>query len=625
MASKWCLKRNLLRLPYPLPAVNDLGEEAMEKYRRVLSYFQRDRWRIAAALAMLLGSTLLGLLWAYPLAILIDLQTGKKVDQWLYLLFYDATPKDSAVKQVLFLAVLTLGLRLGSEILRAGQGMLTIWVGLAGLTRVRSDLFRKLEELSLAYHRSQPQGDAIFRVVSDARSFEGVLNIVTGLITNVVALILMTILAMGLNFHLALVALLVVPLVIIVMRLYGRVLGRYSVEAREREASMQTVLQRSLTSISLVQACNRQEDESNHFDATVNSSLQSSYSLHRHEVMYWLCLGTVFATGTTVIFAYGAWLVHQDAMSVGALAIFLDYVARLYDPLNKLSTSGSGLISSMAGVQRVFEVLDREAHIKDRPGAQALPRALRRLSLDHVSFAYDPAEPVLRDITATIEPGEMVGFVGASGVGKTTLLNLFPRFYDPTGGSIRLDGIDLRDMALKSLRSHVALVLQENIVLPATIEENIAYGSPGAPRSAIKSAAQRAGAAEFIGRLPARYQTLVHEGGSNLSGGQRQRIGIARALLSGAPIIVLDEPTSALDPHNEALIIELLTSLKGRRSIVLVSHRLSTVADCDRIFVVSDGTVVECGSHRDLLRRRGVYYNLARQQLKLDPLAPSTQ
>ena len=213
--------------------------------------------------------------------------------------------------------------------------------------------------------------------------------------------------------------------------------------------------------------------------------------------------GDGICRGTTLIFGYGAWLVHQNAMSVGALGIFLDYVTRLYDPLNKLSTSGSGLISSMASVRRVFEVLDRDPHIKDRPDARSLPRGLRRLTLDHVAFSYGRDEElVLRDITATIEPGEMVAFVGASGVGKTTLLNLFPRFYDPTGGSIQLDGIDLRDLTLKSLRSHVALVLQESIVLPATIEENIAYGCLGAPHNDVRDAAERAGAAEFIEKLP---------------------------------------------------------------------------------------------------------------------------
>jgi len=225
---------------------------------------------------------------------------------------------------------------------------------------------------------------------------------------------------------------------------------------------------------------------------------------------------------------------------------------------------------------------------------------------------------VLRGVSATIKPGEMVAFVGSSGVGKSSLLNLLPRFADPTGGSITLDGNDLRKIKLKSLRKHIALVLQENAILAATVAENIGYGRPDAPPEALRRAAELAGAAQFIDALPEKFQTTLDEGGQNLSGGQRQRIAIARALATEAPILVLDEPTSALDAQNERMITETLFALKGLRTIVLVSHRLSTVADCDRIYVMDAGLIIEQGTHEQLLAQRGAYYQMARHQLQLD-------
>jgi ABC-type multidrug transport system fused ATPase/permease subunit len=240
------------------------------------------------------------------------------------------------------------------------------------------------------------------------------------------------------------------------------------------------------------------------------------------------------------------------------------------------------------------------------------------LKLDNVSFAYREGDPVLRNIEAEIKPGQMVAFVGSSGVGKTTLLNLLPRFYDPTSGALLLDDVDIRKVKVKDLRAHVALVLQENLILPTTVAENISYGRPAASVAQIAQAAQLAGASAFIEKLPQGYETVVNESGANLSGGQRQRIGIARAILTEAPIMVFDEPTSALDAHHEAMITQTLRELKQQRTIVVVSHRLSTVMDCDQIFVMDEGRIVERGTHDELIGMGGVYAAMARQQLRIE-------
>ena len=589
----------------------------MNKYLRILHYFKEDRWQILLSLALIGVSTLLGLLWGFPLAILIDVEMGQKQPQWLYMLFYNMTPMQSGVSRILFLAGLMLTVRLGSELLRTWQSIISIRIGLHGMMRVRCDVFRKLQALSIGYHRSQPQGDAIYRVAWDTYGFQGVLNVLVAVLVASCKLVLMGVIAWSFNWKLTLISLVVIPPLFIVLRSYGAILKARSIEAKEKDSGFYTVLQRSMSSIGLVQAFGREADEYSHFDATVHGSTKAFYNLHWHEVLYWLFIGSTFAIGATLVFGYGGYLVTEKILSVGALTIILAYIGDLYDPLTKLSSSGTGMISAMAGVDRVFQVLDREETIKDKPGAVNLPRQARTLTMDHVAFAYGDGAEVLRDMHVDIHPGEMVAFVGSSGVGKTTLLNLFPRFYDPTRGSLQLDKHDLRTITLKSLRAHIALVLQESIILPTTVIENIRYGSPTSNIAAVREAARMAGAADFIDKMPDKYETVVAEGGTNLSGGQRQRIAIARALLTQAPIIVMDEPTSALDAEHEQYITETLRSLKGQRTIILVSHRLSTVADCDRIYVMDAGAIIETGTHQQLIDLKGTYFRMARHQMKL--------
>jgi ABC-type multidrug transport system fused ATPase/permease subunit len=292
----------------------------------------------------------------------------------------------------------------------------------------------------------------------------------------------------------------------------------------------------------------------------------------------------------------------------------MGYLGMLYDPLCKLSGSGAGLQIGLASVERVFEVLDGTSEIIERSDALPLARRARTLTLEQVGFQYSPGRQILHGLNARIEPGEMVAFVGPSGAGKSTLLNLLPRFYDVSQGAIKLDGHDIRNVKLRDLRKQVAIVSQESIMLPTTIAENIAYGRAGAMLSEIQSAAALAGASGFIEELPAQYATMLNEGGQNLSGGQRQRIAIARALLTESPFIVLDEPTSALDPLNEQLVTEMLERLKGRRTVLLVTHRLSSVVHCDQIFVLHQGRIVEQGTHEELLMAEGHYAAMANRQ-----------
>ncbi len=595
----------------------------MRFYLRAISYFRDDLSLIVASLVLIALSTLAAVLQPFLPAILLSMFMGPPSTNWVHRSFHSLTrslgiaPQDR-MRQIIVLAVLAVALRIMQELLAMAQRLLNTYIGYHGLLRVRCDLFRKLQQLSIGYHRSQPQGDAIYRLSYDTSGFQTILTVlINSIVVSSVTLIFMAWLMFQMNWQLTLITLSVAPLLLWVTKLFAEPLKKRWLEAKEVDAQLTTSIQRSVASIGLVQAFGRETDEFNRFHDTAVNSIRANIRQAWQDSYYWLLVGAVFGLGYAVIFGYGGWLAYRNLLAPYDLLVFLGYVNQVYAPLQAISGSGANIQGGVAGVQRVFEVLDRDPVIQDVPNAIHLPRQPRVLSLKHVNFEYRPGESVLQDIDVTIRPGQMVAFVGSSGVGKTTLLNLLPRFYDPTSGSLTLDGADIRTVKVKDLRAHVALVLQENLILPTTVAENISYGRPAASEAQIEHAAQLAGAASFIDKLPQKYETALTESGSNLSGGQRQRIGIARALLTEAPIMVFDEPTSALDPDHEAKIVDTLKNLKGQRTIILVSHRMSTVSDCDQIFVMEAGKILERGTHDELVATGGAYYRMARQQMKI--------
>jgi ABC-type multidrug transport system fused ATPase/permease subunit len=595
-------------------------------YARAAKYFRAESGKIIISTLLIGLTTVAELSQAYPAAIMIEVVLlGHHPTDWYYRLFYRFAPAGK-FQQIIALALSVLVLRFVQEGVGLGNGIFKIKIGFNGLLRVRSDLFRKLEELSLGFHRSRPQGDTIYRLGTDTNAFQAAFNVVQVIFVNLLKLLTLSAMMLGMNWQLGLIAIMIMPVLFWTIKGYGKVIQSTSATAARIESQLTTTIQRSVASIGLVQAFGREDDEIVRFDNNVRSSHNAWAAMHVHTLVYWLVMGMTFAVGLSVVLGYGGYLAFKGALVVGDLWVFLQFLTtQFYDPLYKLSGAGTDMRRYMAGMLRVYEILDTPPVIFDAPDAIDLLKQPRVLALDNVSFFYRPDSPVLRGVSAKIEPGEMVAFVGSSGVGKSSLLNLLPRFADPTGGAITLDGNDLRKIKLKSLRKHIALVLQENAILAATVAENIGYGRPDAPPEALRRAAELAGAAQFIDALPQKFQTVLDEGGQNLSGGQRQRIAIARALATEAPILVLDEPTSALDAQNERMITETLFALKGLRTIVLVSHRLSTVADCDRIYVMDAGLIIEQGTHEQLLAQRGAYYQMARHQLQLDdaPTAPT--
>ena len=573
-------------------------------------------------------ATLVGLLQPFTVKVLFDtVLGGKPPSGWVDRMFLAVLPADK-VWQIVGLAGIGLAITIVAAVLVMFQTMAAVKVGYYGLRHVRSDLFLHLQRLSLAYHRARPQGDSLYRLSSDTYGFQTILNIVVGnVLVSVVMLVVMAGVMFSIQPLLAVVALVAIPLLVWTHKWSQKAIMAGWGEAKVADARLMTVIQRSIASLWLTQAFGRERDEHAKFRGTIDDTMKILFRTHWREVIYTLLVASILGLGVTLILALGGYLVYRDqvlapagaaGMTIGNLYLFLSYLTKFYEPLNKMTGSGSTFAQATVQAQRVFEVLDQAPAVVDAPGAVPFPKQTRTIELRDVSFEYLPGKPVLGGISATISPGKMVAFVGESGVGKSTILTLLPRFYDVTGGAILLDGRDVRTVKISDLRKHIAVVLQENPLLPASVAENIAYGAPDATIAQIKAAAEAAEADTFIERLPEGYDTVLNENATNISGGQRQRLAIARALITEAPVLILDEPTSALDPQNEQLITQTLGKLKGVRTMIIVSHRLSTVVDCDEIFVMDAGLIVERGTHVELVARRGKYYEMARHQLQLD-------
>ncbi len=590
-------------------------------HRRVLSYYW-PHWPLLAVWLLLIGvSTGVGLLTAWPMAILVDgvlspLASGDRIHQLVLAIL----PASKAGK-IIGLGGITLALKLLADLIGTAQSIVSNQISYSGLISVRCDVYRKLQSLCLAYHHSRPQGDAIYRLSNDTQGCQTILSLLVSALTAAVTLLAMLFVLGTRSWRLTAVAFSIAPFLAGANFIFARRFNQRTVACREVDSRFMTAVQRSIGSIRLVQAFAREDEEFQQFRGTINDTIAAWWSLNREQFLYNLIVGALFGIGGAMIFGYGGFLVVRGSLSLGDLLVFTSYLGMLWGPLCQLTGFSASVQSGAACATRVFEILDSDPVIADLPNAIPLPPKLRRLELDGVTFGYDPQRPVLREVSLAIEPGQLVAFVGASGVGKSTLLNLLPRFYDPTQGSIRLDGTDLRNLRIKDLRKNVALVLQDSVILPTSIAENISYGRANATRDQINAAADMAGATEFIEQMENGFDTTIAEGGVNLSGGQRQRLAIARALVTEAPFILLDEPTSALDPHHERLITKLLSSLKRCRTVIVVTHRLSTTIACDQIFAMQSGRIIQRGNYWSLIQQPGLFCDMAADQLSGDILS----
>lgn len=590
-------------------------EPHMQIVLRSISYFRKE-YRQIAMLFFLIGATVvLGLVNAWPMAILVDTVLAQTPQpNWIHKLFL-APFGEGRLNRIFGMALVAMIVKILGETVMMLRKMLNYHIQYNGTMRVRTQLYDKLQALSLGWHGDRSQGDSIYRLSYDSLGPWGVIDTLIGSAAACVTLTAMIVIMLSRHVLLTVFALSFTPLLILANWYFEGKIRRRALESKRIDALMTSTMQQAIELIGLIQSFGREATESRRFALMVERSVTASMRLNWLETLYPLAVQVIFALGTGVIFGYGGYLVYRDqflrpvpnGVTTGDLIVFMAYLGQLWDPLGWVLGFTTKIQTFVASCERVFAVIDEPPAIADEPDARSLPLRKRTLALDDVSFEYSPGRPVLRNISASIEFGQMVAFLGPSGTGKSTLLNLLPRFYDPTSGCVRLDGIDLRTLKLCDVRKHMAIVTQNSPLFPTTIAENIAYGRADALFHEIQSAAVESGAAEFIETLPVQYDTIIGEGGQNLSGGQRQRLAIARALLTKAPILILDEPTNALDLKHEQWVIETLHRLRRSRTIILVTHRLETAVDCDRIFVMHSGEIVEFGTHAELLARRGLY------------------
>ncbi len=574
----------------------------MKDWRRALKYFRPDAPRIAAALCLLLASTALNVIKPWPLALIVDcVLEHKPLPHWLS---RAASLNGPALLAGLSAALLLLYLLQGA--LAAGQNYLSIQVSLNGLTRLRNELFAWLQRLSLRFHQGARAGDLIYRASWDTYAIQtlfqqGLMTFLTALLSLAVMLAVMA----RMNISLTLLSLALAPLLILGIKSFGARMRDRTTLAQQADSRVTSLVQQSIAALPLTQSYTREEFEAAKFSVHSGEAQRQRLSQHGWELSYWFVVAVIFALGAASITWLGAAQVAAGHLTVGELLVFLAYLAQLFEPLNQLSHVGATVAGATAGARRVFEILDTPEEVKDRPDARPVSlRGSGEITFDSVSFAYEKGRDVLRGLSFTLKSGESAAVIGPSGAGKTTLLHLLPRFFDPSAGIIKLDGNDLRDLQLKDLRSKIALVLQEPVILSDTVAENIRWGKPGATREEIEHAARAANADAFIQKLANKYDARVGEGAARLSTGERQRIHLARAFLKDAPILLLDEPTSALDAESESLIGQSLRELMRGRTTLLVAHRPATIAAMQRVLVLNEGRLTEC-TMAEALRKAG--------------------
>jgi ATP-binding cassette subfamily B protein/subfamily B ATP-binding cassette protein MsbA len=610
----------------------------MKTLLRALSYFRPDAGRIGVVLVLLLVSVGLNVLKPWPFALLVDNVLGKKP----YPAWAPETVKNwNALTQITAIALALLAVSFAQALCSAVQTYVSTDVGLRGLRRVRNDVFGWLQRLSLHFHRGTAAGDMIFRAGNDTGSFQALFQ--QGLLVFVSAsctLLFMLIVMFRLNVRLTLLALISAPVLLILMRLLSREMRARGLVAQQAESKVYSLIHQGISVLQLVQSNTREQHEQRRFNVQTEKARRFKMSQHGLEVTYWFVISLILTASTVAVTWFGAREVLASKLSLGELLVFIAYLGQMFEPLSQLSQLSATLSTAGASIHRVFEILDTPDEVKDRADARAVRKAAQvevdsarvqsagpsatppieahgNLHFENVSFNYSDSKPALRGINFQVVAGESIAVIGPSGAGKTTLLNLLPRFYDPHGGAVLLEGVDLRQLRVKDLRAQIALVLQEPIILPATIAENISYGRPDAKQSEIEAAARAANAEEFICRLPLHYKTRVGEAGVRLSVGETQRLSLARAFLKNAPLLLMDEPTSALDVESEAQVAASFFELMRGRTTMMVAHRLSTIRRVNKILVIEDGQVSEFGTPEELLARRGYYARVIASQSEL--------
>jgi ATP-binding cassette, subfamily B, bacterial len=586
----------------------------------VFPYIWPHRGSILWALAQVCLISALELLKPWPLKLIIDSVLGGAPLPW-------GLAPDLGTGGLLLAACAALVVIYGA--LGAANvlaNITTIRIGQRMVRDLRSDLYAHLHRLSMAFHSRAQAGDLLYRVTADTFALQSLtMNCLFPAASALILLVGMSVVMVQLDAELTLLALGVCPLLLLAIGRLNRQIRAAAGEMRERESEVFGVVQRAMGAMRVIQAFTREEDEHRRFMTASERSLAAGLRLYTLQTFYSGVVNLVIALGTAAVVWVGARHVLDSTLTVGSLVVFISYLAALYGPINNMFQVYGLAQSARVGVRRVLDVLDVERDLPDGDLAFPAEGARGEVIWEDVDFQYAPSgRPLIHNVTLRVAPGQRVAVVGPTGAGKSTLLSLLPRFYDPTRGRVLVDGRDVREYRLASLRRQIAVVPQPPLLFPVSLRENIAFGRPDARMEEIIAAAKAARIHETIARLPRGYDTSVAEQGVTLSEGEKQRLTIARAILRDSPILILDEPTSALDRETEALVMVALERLQAGRTTFIIAHRLSTVRTADVIVVIKDGRIVEQGTLAELVERKGAFaamYGEPEPRRQEDPLA----
>ena len=596
----------------------------MHIFLRLLAYLKPYRATFIFSLCLVGLVSALELLKPWPLKMAVDQIIGKQP-----FIVYGRDISFGAIATGMQLAIV-LGLLLFTHIttglVQLLNNYLTIRIGQNMVQDFRCELFDHLQRQSLLFHQQRPTGDLIYRLMGDTYAVQTLLmNGIFTSLTSSALLVGMLIILLQLDPELTLYAVGVAPLLFLVISRVSKRIGNLSTESCTIESQLYSTVEQIFSSISLVQAFAREDKERTRFVTESQTSFDRKLSLYSLQTIYGWLVNSLTAAGTALVLYVGVRHVLEGALTTGELLVFIAYLAALYSPVNSLSDTVANVRSSLSRAQRVMDILDTDQSVKELPHAKPLQIAKGEVSYKNVYFGYNPERPVLEGVNFTCPGGSMVAVVGQTGAGKTSLVSLLLRFFDPQHGAIIIDGQDLKAVTLKSLREQIAVVLQDTQLFPMSIRENIAYGRKNATLDEVVHAAKLANAHDFIVALPQGYDSVLAEKGGNLSGGQRQRISIARAFLKDAPVIILDEPTSALDTETEALIMEGMERLIKHRTTFVIAHRLSMMKRADLILVIKERKIIEAGTFEELLAKGGEFARLHDMQYSKKPLRPELQ
>jgi subfamily B ATP-binding cassette protein MsbA len=579
---------------------------------------------LAIVLAAMLVEIAMSLAAPWPLKLVLDEALVKhELPSWLAWT-HDYGIGRHALGVALFAGIATLVIAVFGAVATYIDNYYTTSIGQWVANDLRIRIYSHLHRLSLAYYDTAKTGTLMSTITSDVATVQGFASSSTlGILVDLVTIVFMLGLMFWLEWDFTLIAVAVTPFLLLFVMRFKKAVKDVTKTVRVRQSEVVAVVEEGLGQVRAIKAFGRQELEIAHMQAASHATVQAALKARQVKSLLSPVVSIVVAACTAIVLWKGTALIIAGTMTAGALTVYLAYLTKFFKPVKDLASMTSAIAQTTVALERIQKILAADDIIHERPDAVVPGPARGEITLEHVAFGYGADTPVLTDVCFTIKPGQVVGVVGPTGSGKSTVVSLIPRFYDPIGGRVLIDGVDIATMKLAALRNQIGFVLQETVLFRGTIKENIAYGHPGATDEQVVAAAKLANADEFIARMPHGYDTVVGERGDTLSGGQRQRIGIARAVIRNSPIMILDEPTAALDTESEKLVIEGLERLMKGRTVVMIAHRLSTLRDADKIIVLKDGVVAEEGTNDELVAKGGVYAELHRIQFEQPPAQPA--